>query len=402
MRPRTAPLYRVLGGLSLALLWVPLGNELSPDDMVGMARDTAEDVAAAQAGAAVTAAAQRTQQLAPAISVPSTFPLASPCAPSCSTLLAGMEGSHSFWDAGPARAVPVSAPAVDEEAPPARGASVAIAFAQAAVQPAAAAPTPGGRYTPAEPVMPARPGRLWVEPVVTALFDPDAAEPGPTEGTAEPPTQPDAAAPQEEGKTPAAVPADDHAAPAPFDPLSTSPAASPGAPFKRGSQPSEKPGARAAAPLPSGTAPNGAAPSGNGPGPSGPADGTDPAHAFVPAGEAPNAAPASTPVETPRWSTPVYQGGGPGPATPSQPATPAPQLAGPGSLLPLIESIGPVVERIAGGSPAPGEHPLLAPRAEAALPSVLLVVAAVPEPSSLALFGIAAFCLAGLRRARRH
>jgi hypothetical protein len=381
MKPRTAPVCRVLGGLSLALLCVPIGHELMRDEMFGP--PPPEPVAAApeDPATAATSVAQERSRLG---DLPSTLPLGAGCAPSCYTLLAS---SGEAWDPGHARAALVSAPPV-EELPPAGAAGMAIAFAQAAVMEVPSTPTQRSRYEPVQPTMPAmpaRPGGLWLQPVISALLEP--ADPATTAST-EPPPRP--AEPQGEGAPPAAVPPDAQAAPPLFDPSSTSPAANAGAPFKRGDKPSEKPGARSESPLPYGPAPNGTAPSGNLParGPAGTPDGTDPATSFVPVSDAPNAAPVATPAEAPRWNEPVFNGGGPAPATPS------PQ--------PLIEGIGPVVERIAGGDPGPGESPALTPRLEAALPSLLLVVAAVPEPTSLTLFAIAGCCLAGLRRARRR
>lgn len=382
MNPRIAPVCRVLGGLSLALLCVPIGHELTREAPFGAT--PAEPIAAVPDGSAVPAK-RVAEARSPLGDPPSTLPLGAGCAPSCSTLLAG---SGETWEPSHARAAQVSAPPVEElELPPAGAVGVAVAFAQAAVEAVNSTPAQTRRYEPAQspmppqPARPARPGGLWLQPVISALLEP--AEPATTETTD--PQQP-AAEPQGEGKTPAAMPPDAHAAPPLFDPSSTSPAANPGAPSKRGSLPSEKPGARSASPLPYGPAPNVTAPGGGPPanGPAGTPDGTDPA----------------TPVETPPWNNPVFSGGGPGPAAPGQPATPSQQP--PGSPQPLIEGIGPVVERIAGGDPAPGELPAFTPGLEAALPSLLLVVAAVPEPASLSLFGIAAFCLAGLRRARRR
>ena len=115
-----------------------------------------------------------------------------------------------------------------------------MAFAQAAAwsTPTATAPEERPWPAPPVPVWPSRPGGTWLEPVVSALFDPDPAQP------ATAPVQPDPTEPQSGTTTPRAVPLDT-AATEPAGPL-----ASAGAPFKRNGQlPADKASGRAPVPL---------------------------------------------------------------------------------------------------------------------------------------------------------
>jgi hypothetical protein len=298
----------------------------------------------------------------------------------------------SAWGSGHARAALISAPPTDD-APAPRGADVVLAFAQAAAQPVTAAPAPSGGSWAATPITPMRPGGLWIEPVVSALLDPD-----PPLQPSNPQTPLAATEPLGEGTTTATVPPDAHAVPAPFDPSLSSPGTA-GTPFKRGTQPSEKPGARSAAPLPNQFQfPNTI----HAITPAQPRGSADPASpnpdsSFDPPAEAANPSPDATPADAPRGLAPVLdRGGDPGPTGTG------PQFSGPAQL-PSLNDTGRVLERVATGTPGPGENPFNAPRFEVvALPADLLVAAVVPEPASLLLFAIASFSLAGLGRARRQ
>jgi hypothetical protein len=386
MNTRTAPIYRALCGMSLALLCGSLGQQFAPDAPAPTPTEPTASADSAAAADSTVALASRTTPGSRSVEPPSTFPIASPCTDHCGILPAGSDLS---WGVTDHRVAPVSAPPM-EEPPPARGPDVAIAYAQAAVQQPTAEPHAGEPFSfasPRVPVVPARPGGLSLDPIVLALLETETV---PTDDTAD--AVPLTAATDPRGETP-----DAHAAPDLLDPSSSYPSADSGAPFKRGSQPSEKPGARSAAPLPYGQAPNAHGPA-MGPGSADPAGGGAPTVSLDLPHQAENPWSDKTPGDVPDWMAPVLNpGGDPGPAVAG------PQIGGPAPLLPLFNDTEPLVERIASGTPGPGEDPFRAPRLEsAARPTDLLVAAAVPEPTSLLLFAIASFSMAGLGRARRH
>jgi hypothetical protein len=244
MNPRIAPLVRVVGGLSLALLCVLLGLQQNAGEWAEGPPPTLEDVAAMLDEASTST----TSPLAPA---PAAVPLSAPtavypalasCGPSCSGVAAPVELS---WGTGHVAAARVSAPA-EEDTPPARGADVAIAFAQAAAQSAAPAAGPSEPSWPTPPVAPTPPGSGWLQPVVSALFD---ADPSPPTPTATGPTLPTATPPQGTGSTPTAVPLTAQPTPESFVPSATAAPTGPGAPSKRHRQPGEKANGSTPAPL---------------------------------------------------------------------------------------------------------------------------------------------------------
>lgn len=384
MNPRTAPLVRVLGGLSLALLCVHTGLQQNASESEGAPPPTLDDFATVLEEA--PAAAPRAKTLA-LTALPAPSALGSgfvSCGTSCAGVAAPVELS---WGTGHVAAAPVSAP-VMEEMPPARGADVAIAFAQAAVQSVAPAETPTERWWPTPPAVSPPPAPGWLAPVVSALFEPDPAQPlhtgsGHTQPTAPPPN----------GTSPMAVPLSADPTPEGFNP-STNPS---GTPFKRTRQPGDKANGPAPAPLVAGPVayPNQPAGGGQGNGGDHPEDNDD----ETPANTTPvNTTPVNTPDNgpgqasdhVPAWVPPV-SGPGLGPVDNGpQPGVPAPWA-------PLVTA--PLVDRVA--NPQPRAEDLLVPPLESVTsPLQAVVVAAVAEPGGLALLSLAALGLAGLQRRR--
>jgi hypothetical protein len=346
---RTAPIYHALGGLSLALACSPLGEHLSKwsqastdpvETHVETHVGTHFDTTTASASGSSAQAAVRTK-LSQVQSLPTS-----------GELFAG-------YDHVPA--VAVSAEGLGGHAAD-QGRATQGAMAGSSHQPAAtsaSADGPGGPLEFATPSRPSGAGTPWIEPTITALLEPESVEPIVTAGAPDAEATPDAVVPHA-GSTPAR----------PFDPLATPEGPDTSTPFKRGGHTPDKPEGRAAAPLP-----------GNEPVPSRPPAGgppyPNPSPTVFP-GDAPN--PGPTPGGPLDWPAPVNP---PGPLTwPQQ-----------NPLLPLLPD--PPLDDIA--NPPLGPDDTL----DARLPNDLVVVAAVSEPSSLALLAIAAMGLAGIGRTRR-
>ena len=394
MNPQAGPLVRVVGGVSLVLLCVQVGLRLNAPEWEESPPATFDDLAATVADASPEAPRPAAQPSAtPSRAVPAVygaFPAAG-CGASCGLHIAAP--AEFPWGTGPVATALVTAPPVDE-LPPARGADVAVAFAQAAAWSAPADAVPQERPWPAPPVLPTRPGGTWLEPVVSALFDPDPAQPL---QPATPAVQPTEA--QSDPTTPRAVPLDT----AGMEPAA--PLASAGAPFKRDGQlPADKASGRAPVPLaapPVTYGPRGISDGGGGPVPTredspsslGPDD----------AGNGPgNAPPDNAPDGGPGLPTVFpgpddFPGRVPNPLPDRAPEWVAPRQP---TTLPLLHDPK-VPERVATGEPQPGDDPLLTPRFEpVALPADAVGATAVSEPGALALLAIAAMALAASRRTR--
>ena len=382
MNLRTAPVVRVVGGLSLLLLCIQVGLQQNAVEWPEAPPPSLEDVAAVLDDAA-PAARRLAAAPAPSTAPPAGFGLPASCGSSCGGVPAPVELS---WGTGHAAAVAVPAPPADE-APPARGADVAVAFAQAAAQSTVPA-MPEERSWPTSPGLPARPGTPSVQPVVSALFDPDPAQPL---QPATDPVLPAATPPQADGTTPMAVPLDADALP------EGAHAPSPGAPFKRSGQPGDKAGGRAPVPLaappvfhPYGTPGGSTGGGGTAPGPTGQASADAPGQPGAASDPGPGQPPTEfpgLPVEFPGHVPADLPDPAPGWLTPSLPPT-----------LPLLEDPS-VPDRVAAGEPQPGDNPLLTPRLEpVALPGDVLAAAVVSEPGALALLALAAMGLVATRR----
>jgi hypothetical protein len=339
---RTAPVYHALGGLSLALACSPLGEHLSEwsqaaTDPVETHAETTTAVAATPEHSAARTTARTDGE---------------GCGTSqCQSLFTS---GGLLTESDYVASVAVSAGGLGDQ-----GRGVHVAAAGSSHQPAAtsaSADDPGPLALPS-PSLPSGSGTPWIEPTITALMEPTSVEPIVTAGAPEPETLPDAVVPRA-GTTPA------H----PFDPQAAPEGPASSTPFKRGGHTPDKPEGRADAPLPWNE------PVSSGPPAGGPY--RNPAPTEWP-GNAPN--PGPTPGGPPDWPAPVTP---PGPLT--WPPNPMPHLFDP----------GPVLEKIANPPPGPDD------RLEDVLPHDLAVVAAVPEPSSLALLAIAALGLVGIRRTR--
>lgn len=387
MNPRTAPLVRVVGGLSLALLCVLLGLQQNASEWAEAPAPSPEDVSPVLDEAiSITPAAPAPAPAAVPLSAPTAaHPALASCGPSCSGVAAPVELS---WGTGHVAAARVSAPA-EEEAPPARGADVAIAFAQAAAQSAAPAAGPSEPSWPAPPVVPTPPGSGWLQPVVSALFDADPPAPTPT---ATDPTLPTASPPQGTGTTPTAVPLTAQPTPEGFVPSATAAPTGPGVPSKRHRQPGDKANGSTPAPLAAASVP---ARGGTGQGGGSDPDPSDQPFTDTPStatsGQGPGQPFSQAPDHVPAWVPPV-SGPGLGPVDNNpQPGVPSPWA-------PLL-SDPPLVDRVA--APQPRAEDLLIPNLEpTASPLEAVVAAVVAEPGSLALLALAALGMAGLQRQR--
>ena len=396
MTLRTAPIVRVLGGISLAVLCVHLAMQQTSGQWNESPPPTAEEAGAVPDEAPSTAT-RPAAPAAPAQSAPSAVDSAlASCGSSCGGAAAAPV--ELSWGAGQVAAARVSAAPV-EDTPPARGADVAVAFAQTAAQSAMPAAAPGERGWPSQPAVSTPPGNSgWLEPVVSALLEPDPAPPTPT-GTDTPLPTP----PQGEATTPMAVPLVAQPTPAGVDPWSpiATPITPAGAPFKRTGQPGDKAGGRAPAPLAGAPVFHPYLPARGQGGQGGEGGGEDPSPSGLPFADTPSSdapftdspgrAPADVPSSVPDW-VPAVSGPGQAPVfghTPL-PGAPAPWV-------PLL-SDPPLVDRVAAGPRARPED-LLTPALEpAATPLDAVVAAVVTEPGSLALLAIAALGLAGLQR----
>jgi hypothetical protein len=346
---RTAPVYHALGGLSLALACSPLGEHLSEwsqaaTDPVETHAETTTAVAATPEHSAARTTARTDGE---------------GCGTSqCQSLFTS---GGLLTESDYVASVAVSAGGLGDQ-----GRGVHVAAAGSSHQPAAtsaSADDPGPLALPS-PSLPSGSGTPWIEPTITALMEPTSVEPIVTAGAPEPETLPDAVVPRA-GTTPA------H----PFDPQAAPEGPANSTPFKRGGHTPDKPEGRADAPLPWNEPVSSGPPAGgppytpytNPPLPEWPDDGPIPG--LTPRG----------PIDAP-WDAPQNP---PGPS-------PWPSL---NPLLPLLHK--PPLDDIA--NPPPGPDDTL----EDVLPHDLAVVAAVPEPSSLALLAIAALGLVGIRRTRR-
>lgn len=388
MNPRTAPLVRIVGGLSLALLCALLG--LQQDAGEWAETPAPEDASLSPVlddASSITPAALPAPAAVPLPAPAAVYPAPASCGPSCSGVAAPVELS---WGTGHVAAARVSAPA-EEEAPPARGADVAIAFAQAAAQSAAPAAAPSESRWPTPPVTPTPPASGWLEPVVSALFHADPAPPTPMVTD---PALPAATPPQGTGTTPTAVPLAAQPTPEAFVPSSvtSAPIDPAGAPAKRPRKPGEK--ATGSAPAPLAAAP---VPARGGTGQGGETDpnASDPPFTEAPPIDSPGQGPGQpfidAPGHVPAWVPPV-SGPGLGPVDNNpQPGVPSPWA-------PLLND-PPLVDRVA--APQPRAEDLLVPNVEpAASPLQAVVAAAVAEPGSLVLLALAALGLAALQRQR--
>ena len=349
---RTAPAYQALGGLSLALVCSPIGEHLGQWSLAST--DPSEThVETIAAGPAETSAPAR-----------AAAPQGDGCsgASHCQTLLTS-GGFFAGVDHLPASAVS-SEGLGDHEAKPGQGIRVAMAgTSQPSTATSASAQGPRPFAAPAIPAMPSGPATTGVEPAVTALFEPTAVEPIVTAGAPDADTTPEAVVPRA-GTTPGDL----------FNPQGVPQDTTP---FKPGGDYTpDKPEGRAAAPLP------GNSPLANWPptgGPATPNEDGPPVPPTWPGDEhAPDPGPGGSP-DIP-WLVPVL--GPPGPV--SSPPNP---------MEPLFS---PVLDPIVNPPLGP-DDPL-----DNLVPSDLVVAAAVPEPTSLALLAIAAMGLAGIGRTRRR
>ena len=348
---RTAPAYQALGGLSLALLCSPLGEHLSKWSQASTnpVATHAETTTAGPAGPSEHASVRKPATRAEEESLLTSDGLfaGSDHVPSVAVSAEGL-GDHAAESGGSIR--------------------VALAGSSHSSGATSAAADGPGSFAPAFPALPSAPGTPEIEPAVTALFEPTSVEPIVTAGAPDAETLPDAVVPHA-GTAPA------H----PDDPQATPEGPATSAPFKRGGHTPDKPEGRAAAPLPGNVPVSSGPPAG---GPSLPHD--DGLRApFERPGDAPvTGQTPGGPLDDPLpWQPPVIP---PGPLT-WPPMNPT---------LPLFDP-SPVLDRIA--NPPTGPDDTL----DDVLPNDLVVVAAVPEPSSLALLALAALGLAGIGRTRR-
>jgi hypothetical protein len=348
---RMAPVYQALGGLTLALTCSSLGEHLS--QWSGVASDPLEPYADTVADPTPTHQAA-VRAMAPLSGCPGS---------SCESI-AAVGAMFAGSEAG-VPSVPVSGDVLGDAS--LQGQAMRVASAHGSSLPHASAPDGSDGVDASEPMtslsMSGRPGASWVEPLVTALLEPTAVEPIVIAVGQDPEAVPEPVVPHA-GAAPG-HPVDPQAAPEGF---------ATGTPSKRGgSPPSDKPGDRAATPLP-GNSPVGAPPPAGGPQKL-PVD--DPWVAFPPVAGPPLGPAPDGPLQwdVPRTGTP------PGP--PGDALDP---------ILPLFQPSR-TPDQIAGESPG-AQLPDSAP-------ADLVVVAAIPEPTSLALFAVAALALIGARRRRR-
>lgn len=361
---RTAPAYQALGGLSLALVCSPLGEHLSKWSQAATdpVATHAETTTAAPAGSSERASAR----------VAATGG-AGDCTGGTSHCQSLLTSDGLFAGSDPVPSVAVSGEGLGDQAGQGGGIRVALAGSSHPSGATSAAADGPDSFTPAFPALPSAPGTPEFEPAVTALFEPTSVEPIVTAGAPEAETLPDAVVPHA-GSRPA------H----PYEPQAMPEGPATSTPFKRGGgHTPDKPEGRAAAPLPSNGPVTSLPPAG------GPPD-TNPAPTEWP-GDGPN--PGPTPGGPQDWLAPMTPPGpltwAPNPRSPDSGSTPP-------NPLPHLFDPEPILDRIVNPPPGPGDP------VDAALPNDLVVVAAVPEPSSLALLAIAALGLAGIGRTRRR
>jgi hypothetical protein len=339
---RTAPAYQALGGLSLALVCSPLGEHLSKWSQASTnpVATHAETTAAGPAGPSEHASVRKPATRAEEESLLTSDGLfaGSDHVPSVAVSAEGL-GDHAAESGG--------------------GIRVALAGSSHSSGATSAAADGPDSFAPSFPALPPAPGGTpEIEPAVTALFEPTSVEPIVTAGAPDAETLPDAVVPHA-GSRPA------H----PYEPQAAPEGPASSTPFKRGGgHTPDKPEGRADAPLP-GNGPVSSTPPADGPRTPNPSPTEFPGHS-------PN--PGPTPGGPNDWLPPVNP---PGPLTwPQDP------------LVPLLPDPPDDIANL----PLGPDDPL-----DAGLPNDLVVVAAVPEPSGLALLAIAALGLAGIGRTRR-
>jgi hypothetical protein len=349
---RMAPVYQALGGLTLALTCSSLGEHLG--QWSGVASDPLEPYVDTVAGSTpIHQAAVRA--MAPLSGCPGS---------SCESIAA--VGAMFAGSEGGVPSVPVSGDVLGDAS--LQGQAMRVASAHDSSLPHASASAGPNASEPRTSLgmpgwpglgMPGEPGAPWVEPLVTALLEPTAVEPIVIAVGQDPEAVPEPVVPH-------AGAAPGH----PVDPQAAPEGLAAGTPSKRGGSPpsDNKPGDRAATPLPWNS----------------------------PVGDPPPAGgPQKLPIDDPGTAYPPVPGLPLGPAPDGPLQWDVPPLGLPDDALnPILPLFHPSTTPDAIVSEPPDDT------LPDSAPADLVVVAAIPEPTSLALFAVAAVALVGARRRR--